>query len=497
MTTRNGCHLSTNKKETTMSAFAAALETRLVPEASNNQSLTANGMATLNSSLDPLVDFFFFVGASRGKPIRTALERAWQADPQNAARILFWARDIRGGSGERELFRQGLLWLEQTHPDQLEKLIPFVPTYGRWDDLLIFQTTRFQNMSYSMFALALSQSDGLAGKWSPRKGPVANALRKYMNLTPKSYRQLIVGASNTVEQKMSAKEWESINYSHVPSVAAARYQKAFTKRDGERYAAYRASLVAGTAKVNAGAVYPYDIIKSLKQGGDRVVANAQWEALPNYLGDDFILPLVDVSGSMTCSVGDNPNLTCMDVAVSLGLYLATKQQGPFAGLYLTFTTDSKIAKLPAGDLLTKYASMSNAEWAGSTNIESAFRAILQLAVNHKIPADQMPKSLIIFSDQEYNSACRDGKSIGVFDLARNMFEQANYSLPNIIFWNLNARSTGQGNVPVTYDQNGTALVSGFSPSLLKSILASKTFTPADVMWETIGSERYQQIQINK
>ena len=231
----------------------------------------------------------------------------------------------------------------------------------------------------------------------------------------------------------------------------------------------------------------------MKQGGDRVVANAQWEALPNYLGDDFILPLVDVSGSMTCSVGDNPNLTCMDVAVSLGLYLATKQQGPFAGLYLTFTTDSKIAKLPAGDLMTKYNSMSNANWEGSTNIESAFRAILQLAVNHKIPADQMPKSLIIFSDQEYNAACRDGKSIGVFDLARNMFEQANYSLPNIIFWNLNARSAGQGNVPVTYDQNGTALVSGFSPSLLKSILASKTFTPADVMWETISSERYSKI----
>jgi len=135
-----------------MNTFANAVENKINPEASNNLSLTANGMATLNSSLDPLVDFFFFVGAARGKQIQSALERAWNNDPQTAARILFWARDVRGGSGERDLFRQGLLWLEANHPDQLIPLVPLVPEYGRWDDGEVFQTPRFKNMWNAMVA---------------------------------------------------------------------------------------------------------------------------------------------------------------------------------------------------------------------------------------------------------------------------------------------------------------------------------------------------------
>jgi len=332
-------------------------------------------------------------------------------------------------------------------------------------------------------------------KWQDRKGPNANQLRKYMNLDPKSYRKLLVSLTDVVENKMCAREWENINFSQVPSVAAARYQKAFNK-NSKSYQEYKAALVSGdpSVKISANAVYPYDITKSVEYG-DAKVADAQWDALPNYLGNDFILPLVDVSGSMTCKVGGNSTLTCMDVAVSLGLYLATKQQGPFAGLYLTFTTDSKIAKLPNGSLATKLRSMKSADWGGSTSIESAFRSILSTATNNKVPADQMPKTLIIFSDMEYNQACRDGRSLGAFDLARNMYEQAGYELPKIVFWNLNARPSGNGNVPVTYDQNGTALVSGFSPSLLKSILAGKSFTPLDIMLETVNGSRYQKIVV--
>jgi hypothetical protein len=293
---------------------------------------------------------------------------------------------------------------------------------------------------------------------------------------------------------MCAREWTDINYSHVPSVAAARYQKAFGRHDPEGYAAYKAGLADGTEKINAGAVYPYDITKSA-EWGDAAVADAQWEALPNYLGNDFILPLVDVSGSMESKVGGNSNLTCMDVAVSLGLYLATKQQGPFSGLYLTFTTDSKIAKLPNGNLATKLKSMKKADWGGSTSIESAFRSILSTATNNKVLAAQMPKTLIIFSDMEFNQACRDGRSLGSYDLARNMYEQAGYELPKIVFWNLNGRVNGQGNSPVTFDQNGTALVSGFSPSLLKSILAGKSFTPLDIMLETVNNKRYEKVVV--
>jgi len=330
---------------------------------------------------------------------------------------------------------------------------------------------------------------GLASKWMPRKGPVANELRKYLNLTPKAYRQLIVNLTKVVEQQMCAREWSEINYNHVPSVAASRYMKAFTKRDAERYAEWKAGLKTGETKVNASVLYPYDVIKSISYG-DREVSLAQWEALPNYLGDDKILPMVDVSGSMSCSVGGQQGvgMTCMDVAISLGLYVADKQQGAFKDCWLTFTRDSHIDVL-RGNLLDKMNQMrSNVGY--DTNIESAFRSILQVATQNNLPAEEMPRYLLILSDMEFNPAYIGRNPVSAFALAQQMFSAAGYELPKIVWWNLNARQGASGNSPVKFDQNGTAMVSGFSPNIMKSILAAKNFTPRDIMLETVISKRY-------
>ena len=333
---------------------------------------------------------------------------------------------------------------------------------------------------------------GLASKWMPRKGPIANELRKYLNYTPKAYRQLLVSLTKVVEQQMCAREWDQINYSHVPSVASSRYMKAFTKHDKDRYQEWKEGLKDGTTKVNSSVLYPYDVLKSVNYG-DRDVALAQWEALPNYLGDDKILPMVDVSGSMSCSVGGQKGvgLTCMDVAISLGLYIADKQQGAFKDCWLTFTGDSRIDVLQ-GDLLSKMAQFRR-NVGYDTNIESAFRSILQLATQNNLSADEMPKYLLVLSDMEFNPAWVGGVSLGAFDLAKTMFEAAGYELPKLVWWNLNARPDATGNSPVRFDQRGTAMVSGFSPSIMKSILAAKNFTPRDIMLETVITERYRNI----
>jgi hypothetical protein len=380
--------------------------------------------------------------------------------------------------------------LEANHPDMLRKVLHLIPEYGRWDDMLIFSTPQFKLQAYSLINRALRTGNGLAAKWMPRKGTVAKELRAYMNETPKGYRKLLVGLTKVVESQMCAKEWTEINYSHVPSVAAARYQKAFGKHDAAGYTAYKESLKTGDAKINAGAVYPYDVIKSVKQG-DKEIALAQWEALPNFLGEDFILPMVDVSGSMETPVGGNKNLMCMDVAVSLGLYLADKQTGPFKDAFLTFSAQSKIQFLK-GNLLEKMEQMKRSDWGMNTSIESAFSEIIRVAKEGNVAADQMPKYLLILSDMEFDAATR-GKNVTAMEMVRNQYEAAGYQLPKIVFWNLNARQGATGNAPVKFRDQGTALVSGFSPAILKNILAAKSFTPVDIMMDTLNSERYAPV----
>ena len=315
-----------------MTTFAQAVQNTLQP------SVTANGMVTNESSLDPNVDLFFSIASSRGKDLTGAFARAFAAEPDVAMKILFWARDAREGAGEREIFRQILRNLEVNAPDSLARNIALIPEYGRWDDMLVFNTPAFKISAFNLITRALRNGDGLCAKWMPRKGPVANELRKYLNYTPKQYRKMLVELTKVVETQMCARNWDQINYDHVPSVAANRYQKAFNKRDTARYTEWKAGLKTGASKVNSAVLYPYDVVKAVEYG-DRDVALAQWEALPNYLGDDAILPMVDVSGSMSSPVGGQRGvgLTCMQIAISLGLYVADKQQGAFKDMWLTFT----------------------------------------------------------------------------------------------------------------------------------------------------------------
>lgn len=456
---------------------------------SANQTHTENGMPALKSSLNANVDLFFCIGASRGKDITTQFNAALAEDPEMAVRNLLWARDARGGQGERQTFRTLLKRLESTHQDALlERIVPLVPELGRWDDLLIFDTKQWQEKAYAFIFQALASGDNLCAKWMPRKGPIAVAMTKYFGITPKQYRKGLVALSNTVEQLMCARKWDEIEFGKLPSVASARYQKAFGKRCKDRYDAYKSALVKGTAKVNASTLYPYDVLKSAMHG-DQVVAQAQWDALPNFLQDGTaIVPVVDVSGSMQCAVGDGKGvLQCIDVAVSLGMYIADKQQGPFNGVFVSFTDRAEVGTLTKGHSLLdkRRAIMSRVGY--STNIQAVFKSVLDVARRGKVAQADMPKYILIFSDMQFDGGQVSGRDVGSFQMARKMFSDAGYELPKLIYWNLHARGD---NTPVKFDQQGVALVSGFSPSLVKSILGAKNVTPADIMRETLMNSRY-------
>ena len=462
-------------------------------QAVNASAVTQNGAVTNASSLNKNVDLFFQAGASRGKDISATFVGALVEDSEVAVRVLQWARDVRGGAGERETFRKLFGNLIRNEPALAARLLVKVPEVGRWDDLFVAFGTSLENAALKLIAAALMvDANGLAAKWMPRQGAVAGKIRAYLKMSPKQYRKHVVALSDTVEQKMCAQDWNSITYPHVPSVAAARYQKAFLKHDPSGYGAYKEQLKTGEATINASAIYPYDVIRAL-QNGDADVANAQWASLPNYLegSDENILPVVDVSASMTW-VKVSGQITPLDVAISLGLYTSERLGGAFKDTFITFSGKPEMVQLK-GNLSQRYQQMARSNVGGNTDIQAVFKMILNSAKKHKVPESELPTKILILSDMEFDTCVTAGSgyrapvSVSAMDMIRDQYADAGYKLPQVVFWNLNASGK---NSPVTYNEVGTALVSGFSPSVVKSILGGDEMTPISIMLSTVMIKRY-------
>ncbi len=457
---------------------------------------TENGMRARSTTGQPVLDLFSAIGSARGVDLSAQFNAALADNVDLTLRTMLWARDIREGSGERQTFRNLLAALEKQNPSLAGKLMYKVPELGRWDDLFTYVDPINRRAAFTMIRNALMDQNGLCAKWMPRKGPVAVELTKFLSLTPKQYRKLIVGLSKTVEQQMCAKEWNEINFSHVPSVASARYQKAFGRNAPEAYSAYLRELQKPEAerdskvKINAGALYPHDVIKSVFTG-NKAVADEQWKALPNYLGNDKIFPMVDVSGSMGSFhsyYAQKGVVQPIEAAVALGLYVSDKNSSDFKDCFLTFAGNCNVVKL-SGTLSQKIAQMQKAgdDWGSNTNLHRAFEKLLDVALKGKVSQEDMPSVLLILSDMQFDSCVKFDDT--AYKMIKRKYQDAGYNLPKIVFWNLNA---SYGNQPVRFDKNGTAILSGFSPSLMKSVLANdlEEFTPWNVMLQTIMKDRY-------
>lgn len=466
-------------------------------QAANNLTTTDNGVAAFKSTTNACLDYFFHAPALRGNPAEAMrkFSAAYAENPELALRILQWLRDVRGGAGVRQLFLDVLSFHsvgKETIPQEvLVKLVHKVPEIGRFKDLLCFAGTRMEEEAFTIIKTALEAGNGLCAKWMPRQGEVANKLRKFLGIkTPKEYRKLLVSLSDTVEQKICAQEWDQIAFDKLPSLAAKRYQSLFNKHAAERYAQYKADLEVGDTKVNAATLYPHDCIVATKHG-DEAVAQAQWNALPNYLEgvEDRILPVVDVSPSMDCGAGTGSNyqrsaITCMDVAIALGLYLSERNEGIFHNKFVTFHSNPTFVQV-SGSLRERFNQAKRSAWGGSTNLERTFEVLLNAAVTHNLPEDQMPTKILILSDMQFDQAVyRPTESL--FQNIEKQYADAGYKRPQIVFWNIN--SSG-GNVPITLGMGGTGLVSGFSPSVMKGVLSGE-LDPMNMMMSIVGNPRY-------
>lgn len=462
---------------------------KLVNATRGYNSVTNKGAVTHSTSLNYCVDMFFLAGASRNmseQDIITVFERAFGQDKQIAAKILFWARDARGGAGERRFFQVIMKYICAQYPEVADQLMIHVPEFGYWKDVFVIETPNENNLNWLKTKLEESPNAGLLAKWFPRKGPWFTAMHKYLKVTPKEFRKKLVSMTQVVETQMCRREWTGIEYSHVPSVAMNKYRKAFFKHDEVRMKAFIEKVHAGEAKINASVLFPHQLYQAIDKGENVSAVEAQWNNLPDYMAGttERIIPVCDVSGSMSGLP--------MDVSVSLGIYISERNQGIFKDAFLTFHDNPEMQYLK-GSLAQRMHQLARANWSGTTNLQATFDLILNSALRTSLPESEMPTKLLIISDMEFDEADGGYRNKTNLDVIRQKYVAAGYKMPEIIFWNVKGRL---GNSPAQVHDSGVGLVSGFSPSILKSILKGQVYGPEQLMMDTVMDQRYAGIKLD-
>ena len=477
-----------------------------------NMTRTENGAVTYASSGSDCLDLFATVGALRQAKeadITARFLRAYAEDPDLAMKLLFFARDVRGGLGERRVFRVILRWLAETHGESVRKNLRFIPEYGRYDDLLCLLDTPCgpdaasalkEQFDADRAGLAEDRDVSLLGKWlpsvntsSPETVRLGKRMARALGLTEPEYRKALTALRakiRIIENNLRERDY-TFDYEKQPSRAMFKYKKAFLRNDEERYKAFLKKVSTGEAKLHADNVYPYELVdRYLDYSGvripenDRAALNATWASLPDFGGDEDMLAVVDNSGSMYGWTEPKP----ASVALSLGLYFAERNKGAFRNRFVTFSMRPQLIEVKGETFADRLEYVSSFTEAANTNLAAVFDLILGAAVKNRVPQKELPRKLVIISDMEFDS-CMENASVTNFENARRKFEAAGYALPGIVFWNAASRNRGQ---PVTMNEQGVALVSGAAPRLF-DLVAGGIASPYALMTDILNGERYGPI----
>jgi len=464
-----------------------------------------------------VLNFFSHAGAMRGheKEVEALFYQAYQENDRLATKALFWLRNARGGAGERELFRHVFATLASKNPALFSALVSFVPEFGRWDDLteildvvpLPAQQVIIRFIQICLNADMDNERPSLMAKWLPspnagkRSRTLARIIYTGLEMTEKNYRKILVDLRSRldiVETKMSAQKWDTIEFAKVPARAAFIYRKAFQKNGGNAY-------INSLAKIKATHVQPYELYNQ-RYSMDRRVLQAMWDNLPNYVGDKSILVMADTSGSMARNYG--LPFTPLSVSVSMAVYAAMKNTGPFAGTYLTFSREPKIVNIKTRDIGEAFNLPTINHM--NTNLQAAFEIVLEKAVSANVPPDKMPKAFVVISDMQFDEANNGDRTSKLersnYEELVRKFSEHGYSIPLLVFWNVNARNTS---APVRRDDVGAVLISGLSAQLFKSIcdlkfdvvhdevndVAAPNITPYQAMLQVLESDAYVAIDL--
>ncbi|MCI8455113.1 MAG: DUF2828 family protein [Lachnospiraceae bacterium] len=471
---------------------------------------TENGADVKNTTESALLDLFAEIGAMRTRPdgeIIQKFELAWQEDPLGAVRCAFYARDIRGGLGERRVFRVLLPYMAEKHPEALFENLGLIGFYGRYDDLYSLVGTKLEDLMWQTVKAQLAEDEearrakkpcSLLAKWLKKADATSQNTKKLGIYTAKKldmsvydYKRLcnrLRKHIDVVEQRMSAQAWETIHYPSVPSRAMMQYRNAFGRHDEERFSAYLDRVHAGEEKIRAAALYPYDIVeKLLYKKEDSRVLEAQWSSLPDYVGQAVnAMVMADVSGSMS----GRP----MATSIGLAMYFAERNQGAYHNLFMTFSGEPQFVEIKGTTIREKITFISKAHWEMNTDLEAALFKILEVAKKSGCAKDEMPKALLIVSDMEIDRCAGQNYKESFCEYAFRAYNAAGYQIPNLIFWNVSSRHDV---FLADKKRKGVQLVSGQSAGTFRHVLAALDRTPAEAMYQILNSERYGAVGIKK
>lgn len=480
---------------------------------------TENDAVALNTTGDALLDLFSTVGALReaeDERINLLFSEAYKEHKLLATKIAFYARDIRGGLGERKTFRTIIKYMANHHPEALIPNLDLIGVYGRFDDLYSLIDTPLEPQMWEAMKKQFEEDKAnlakentaisLLAKWiktadASSKNTRALGIKTALKLGYKvrDFKILVRQMRKrlgVIEVLMSQNRWEEINYSAVPSRAMLLYRKAFLRHDESRYQEFIQKAVKGEVKINAGTLYPYDLVEKIwdyavdtggyyqaKTKEDETV-EAQWRQLPNYVEEGTnALVMADMSGSMM----GRP----MNTALGLAIYFAERNKGAYHNMWLSFSANPKIHMVKGETLAQKINSFDMRDWTMNTDLTAAFDLILDIALKNKVPAEDLPKSLIVISDMEIDYC--GNKEWSFYDKIKAKFAKNGYELPNIIFWNVNSRHDVYH---ADSKRKGVQLVSGQSASTFKTVMDCINLTPIEAMLKTLSDERYSLISVS-
>ena len=511
-------------------------------ETIGNISKTENGAFGYKSTFDPMVDFNFRLASYRKasqEKIEEDFLKILDSREEDVLRFLFYIRDAREGLGERRTFRICLKKFVASDFDNKEKIIEhlcdYIMEYGRADDLFclldddvddsihdIVYRFIYNTILHDAIALAKKEKISLLAKWLPSENAsskktkeLATKIREKINLSPKAYRKTLSSLRKglrIVERDMSANEWGKIDYNSVPSRANLDYKDAFLKHDEERRQQYLTDLANGVkgVKMNSSVNFLYDIVHKYSEelelgylshetnpSKEDETLEMAWKNLKDIPGLDNCLIVADDSGSMVTEVSSASKVSALDVARSIAIYGAQHLRGDYNGKIVTFSETPRFLDISKKknlkdilEYLDKHSEVAN------TNIEAVFNLILRIAVSKKLKQEDLPETLVIISDMEFDDCVRDhnGHELDAFnspvEAAREKFEKNGYKLPKLVFWNVASRT---GAIPLEQNDLGFLLISGFSQNLFNGIATGKLDT-REMLNEVLTKEHYSKIE---
>lgn len=486
-----------------------------------NESVTENGAVGYRTTGKALLDINFAVASLRSANEGEIVRRFQAAFLENkvlAMKWLFFARDVRGGLGERRLFRTAMKYIAKYEPEMARKVVGLIPEYGRYDDLWsLLDDNELRPYVVEFISQQLTEDVAnsrnrkpisLLGKWMPSANAssattkrYAKILRNALEMKESEYRRTLSALrryTDVVEVKMSAKMWSEIDYEAVPSRANLIYNGAFLRNDEERRRAFLASLEKGEARINASTLFPYDIVHQYCSGGygrtpksyDATI-EALWRNLPDLVqGCGNTIVVADGSGSMMSRVGSS-GVTALEVANSLAIYFAERSSGEFKNKYITFSSRPQLVDFSRGQSLRDKISIAlGHSEISNTNIEAVFDLILNTAIRNNMRQEDIPANILIISDMEFDCATTGRIGANLFKTIEAKYRGYGYKLPRLVFWNVNSRTN---TIPVRENDMGVALVSGFSVNICKMVMSGKT-DPFECLLETLNTPRYQPVE---